>query len=116
MSDYDLELYKMKAGLCKTFSDPNRLVIINALRNGEQTVGQLVGILGIPQAAVSRHLGILRERGVVKPRREGTSIHYRLADIKIAEACDIVHEVLLNQIEKNRELSDKLANSLYRGG
>ena len=108
LTDYNLELYKLKAELCKTFSDPNRLIIISYLRDGEKTVGDLVKILGIPQAAVSRHLGILRDRGVVTPRRERTNVYYRLADAKLAEACDLVHEVLLNQIEKNRELAERL--------
>ena len=110
MTDYNWELYKLKAELCKTFADPNRLVIIGILRAGEKTVSDLVRMLAIPQAAVSRHLGILRDRGVVTPRREGTSIYYRLTDAKIAEACDLVHEVLLNQVEKNRELAERLVS------
>jgi ArsR family transcriptional regulator len=103
-----MELYRLKAELCKTFSDPTRLVIINELRSGEKVVGRLVEVLGIPQSVVSRHLAILRERGVVRARREGTSNYYSLADPKIAEACDIVHDILLNQIAKNKELAERL--------
>ena len=105
---YNSELYKLKAELCKTFADPKRLLIINELRDGEKAVGELANSLEISQAVISRHLAILRERGVVTPRREGTNVFYSLADPQIGDACDLVHQVLLNQIEKNRELSDKL--------
>lgn len=106
--NYDYELYKLKAELCKTFADPKRLMIISELRHEEKTVGHLTRVLQIPQAVVSRHLAVLRSRGVVKTRREGVSIYYRLANRKIVDACDIVHEILLEQVAKNREIAEKL--------
>jgi len=105
---YNIELYKLKAQLCKTFSDPIRLMMIQELREGEKTVGNLQSLLGIPQASVSRHLAILRDKGVVSTRREGTNIFYRLTNPKICEACDIIHEILIQQIESGRELAQKL--------
>jgi ArsR family transcriptional regulator len=104
---YDADLYKLKAELCKTFSDPKRLIIISELRDGEKAVGELVATLKIPQAVVSRHLAILRNRGVVKARREGVSVFYSLTSLKIIDACDIVHEVLLDQMARNREIAEK---------
>lgn len=108
LTERDLKLYQLKAELCKTFSDPRRLIIINELRHGERTVSELVQLLEAPQAVVSRHLAILRDRGVVNFRRAGTHVYYRLTDSKIIEACDLVHDILLNQIEKNIELAGKL--------
>ena len=105
---YNLELYKLKAELCKTFSDPKRLMIISELRSGEKSVGDLVEALGSPQSLVSRHLAVLRSRGVVETRRDGVCIYYRLANSKIVDACDIVHQVLLDQISRNREIAEKL--------
>ncbi len=104
----DFELYKLKAELCKTFSDPKRLMIINELRHGEKTVGHLTQVLQVPQAVVSRHLAILRSRGVVTTRREGVSVYYRLANMRITDACDIIHEILLEQVARNREIAEKL--------
>lgn len=106
----DLELYKLKAELCKTLSDPKRLIIISELRDGEKQVGDLANSLQIPPAVVSRHLALLRNRGIVKPRRKGTKVYYSLTDPKIGEACDMVHEVLLNQITKNKELAERLVS------
>ena len=105
---HNLELYKLKAELCKTFSDPKRLLIMDELRDGEKTVGELAQTLEIPQAVISRHLAILRNRGVVTPRRERTNVYYKLTDKKIGEACELVHQVLLNRIEKNGELAQRL--------
>ena len=104
---YDTDLYKLKAELCKTFSDPKRLMIISELRGGEKSVGELIAALQTPQAVVSRHLAVLRHRGVVKTRREGVSVFYSLTSPKIIDACDIVHEVLLDQMARNKEMADK---------
>ncbi len=106
------ELYEFKAELCKTFADAKRLQIIDILRGGERTVNELVQFLRAPQAVVSRHLAILRDRGVVKARREGVNVYYSLTDSKIGDACDIVHQILLEQIERNRKLADRLVSGL----
>ena len=107
-SDHNLEFYVLKAELCKSFADPRRQMLIDALRKGESTVGELARSLEIPQAVVSRHLAILRERGVASARREGTNVYYSLSDPKIGEACDMMHQILLDQIEKNKELAERL--------
>jgi ArsR family transcriptional regulator len=106
-TEREIELFKLKAEICKTFSDPKRLLIINELRHGEKQVGELAQALNMPQAIASRQLAILRNKGVVTPRREGTNVYYSLTDLKIIEACDIVHEVLLNHLAKNKEQAEK---------
>lgn len=102
------ELFKLKAELCKTFADPKRLAIINELRDGEKMVGEIAQALSTPHAVASRHLALLRNRGVVLTRREGTNVYYRLADPKIAAACDLIHQVLLNHLTENRALAERL--------
>jgi ArsR family transcriptional regulator len=113
MTEYNLELYKLKANLCKTFSDPKRLIILDALRNGEKSVGELVQMLNIGQAIVSRQLAILKDRGIVTPRRSGTTIYYSLTDPRVCNACDLVHEILLKQIKKNREIAERLVKNTH---
>ena len=104
---YDADLFKLKAELCKTFSDPKRLMIISELRSGEKSVGELIAALRTPQAVVSRHLAVLRHRGVVQTRREGVSVFYSLTSPRIIDACDIVHEVLLDQMARNKAIAAK---------
>jgi DNA-binding transcriptional ArsR family regulator len=108
LARHNPELYALKAELCKTFADAKRLSIIDELREGETTVGELAKTLELPQAVVSRNLAILRDKGVVQFRREGTSVYYSLSDPKIGDACDMVHQILLNQMEKNRDLAERL--------
>ena len=102
------QLFKLQAGICKTLADSTRLMILNELKKGEMSVGQLTVNLGLPQSNVSRHLGVLRERAVVTTRRDGTTIYYRLASPKIAEACELVREVLESQLNQNQRLVSSL--------
>jgi len=107
-TDNNYELFRLKAELCKTFADPKRLMIINELREGERSVGDLVTTLASPQAVISRHLAVLRHRGIVVTRREGASVYYRLANPRIVEACDIVHSILMDHLAQNRDLAERL--------
>ena len=108
MPKNDFELYRLQAELCKTFSDPKRLIIISELRRGEKAVGELAAILECPQAVASRHLAILRRSGVVQTRRDGVNIYYSLTNPRIVEACDISREVLLEQVARNKKIAEKL--------
>lgn len=100
----ELELCQLEAEVCKAFSDPKRLVILGELRRGQKSVSELVRILEIPQAAVSRHLAVLRERGLVCARREGPSVIYSLSDPRICEALDTLRDILFSRIEKSNRL------------
>ncbi len=111
MKQQDLDFYAMKAEVCKTLADPKRLYILNELRAGEMSVGELASACELNQAVVSRHLAILRNGGVVTTRREGTNVYYRLSDPRIGEACDAMQQVVLAQIEKNRQLAERLTIS-----
>lgn len=76
---------EIKAKLFRGLADPSRLSILEALRFGEQTVGELVLTTGMSQSNVSNHLSCLRDCGLVLSRREGRFIHYRLADERVRE-------------------------------
>jgi ArsR family transcriptional regulator len=108
IEESQLQLFKHQANICKTLADHKRLMILHELRDAESSVGQLVSSLGLPQANVSQHLAILRERGIVTTRREGTTIYYKLANPKIGEACDLVREVLADQLSQNQALAKSL--------
>ena len=99
------QLFKLQAEICHTLADPTRLMILHELRRDEMSVGQLKEALSLPQSNVSRHLAVLRERGSVRTRRDGTSIYYSLSDSKIATACDLVREVLEGRMSRTRDLA-----------
>ena len=111
VSQQKIELFKMQADICKALSDPKRLMIVYELRDGELSVGQLGMRLELPQANVSQHLAILRKRGIVSTRREGTTVYYSPASCKIGEACDMVRNFLAEQLAGNNELVQLLGKS-----
>lgn len=106
------EAIKLQADLCKALSDSKRLFIIHELRRGERTVTELTETLGLKQSNTSQHLAILRRIGIVSPRREGNTVYYKLVNPKIAEACDLVHDVILKQLQDKQLLSRFMQNSI----
>lgn len=100
----DRKVYEMHAEVCRTFSHPKRIEILNLLRHGEKSVGQLVEEMGIAKANVSQHLSILRQRGAVTYRREGQTLYYRVANPKIIQACDLMREVLLERLAEGKQM------------
>jgi ArsR family transcriptional regulator len=71
------ELHELHATLCKAIADPTRLLIIEALRNGPRTVGELSGVLGLSQSNVSQHMAVLRQRAVVRGGGTATTCSIR---------------------------------------
>jgi ArsR family transcriptional regulator, virulence genes transcriptional regulator len=98
-ADGDLERFRLHAEICKVLTDPKRLRLLDALRDGERTVGDLAAVLGIPLPNASQHLGVLRAAGLVDGRREGTSVRYRLAEPAILDACDIVGGIVDRRLQ-----------------
>ena len=88
----------MHAELCKVLTDPKRLALLDALRAGDRSVGDLAGTIGATLANTSQHLAVMRSAGLVESTREGTTIRYRIAEPAISEACDIVGGIIERRI------------------
>jgi DNA-binding transcriptional ArsR family regulator len=84
------ELFDPVAERFRALGEPARLRILNALRGGEATVGELVEATGLTQANVSKHLQMLHHLGFVKRRKHGVFVYYGLADEDIFRLCDIM--------------------------
>ena len=89
--------FRLHAELCKVLTDPKRLLLIDALRDAERCVGELAQQIGMSLPNASQHLSVLRHAGLVEARREGTTVHYRLVEPRIADACDIVHRIVADR-------------------
>jgi ArsR family transcriptional regulator len=96
--DPDLERYRLHAELCKVLTDPKRLVLLDALRSGERSVGELADTIHATLANTSQHLAVMRAAGLVEGTRDGTTIRYRLAEPAIIQACDIVHGIVQRRL------------------
>ncbi|MGH6987308.1 MAG: ArsR/SmtB family transcription factor [Caulobacteraceae bacterium] len=80
--------------LFRTLADPTRRAIFERLcREGEHTVSVLTELAGISQPAVSRHLGVLKEAGLVRARPEGRRTHYRAEAAALAPLADWTSEM-----------------------
>jgi len=101
----DKRIFELHAEVCQTFAHPKRIEILSLLRDGEKSVGQLVEEMGIAKANVSQHLAILRQRGAVTYRREGKVLYYRLTNPKIAQACDLMRDVLLERLAEGERIA-----------
>lgn len=99
--------YERQARICQVLADPKRLRLLDLLREGERSVGQLAAALGSSYPNVSQHLTVMREAGLVATRREGTTVFYRLAYPRIAAACDIVHDILRAQLADAAALAER---------
>ena len=89
---------EMYARVCKALADPKRLLIINELRDGPRTVGDIASALEISQPNVSRHLAVLRDRGFVITERLGSNVRYSLASPKILRAVDLLREFMAEEL------------------
>lgn len=96
--DLSRKLYERHSALCATLAHPRRLEILDLLRNGEQSVGELAEEGGWPQGNLSQHLALLRQRQVLRARREGARVYYRIANPKILEAFDMMRALLREQL------------------
>jgi DNA-binding transcriptional ArsR family regulator len=88
--EFTTELLEQVADRFKVLAEPLRLQLMNALRDQERTVTELVELTGAGQANVSRHLALLHRHGLVNRRKEGLHVYYRIADPRIFELCELV--------------------------
>lgn len=80
------------AALLRQLANPRRLRLLCRLAaEGEATVGELAGHVGLSQAALSQHLMRLRAEGLVDRRRAGTRLFYRIADPRVGEVVAVLH-------------------------
>lgn len=107
-SDIEREINILHAEICAGLADPKRILILYALVEGPRNVTDLTHTLDMPQSLVSRHLGLLRERGMVTSTRLGPAVEYRLADHRLIEALDLLRAVLRDRLSHQVEIVDQL--------
>jgi DNA-binding transcriptional ArsR family regulator len=105
----ETEVTQLHAEICAGLADPNRILILYELSQSNRNVTELSTNLSMPQPLVSRHLKVLRERGMVTFKRQGTVIEYRLADQRLIEALDLLRAVMRDGLAKHAELVEAIA-------
>jgi DNA-binding transcriptional ArsR family regulator len=97
-AEMERELYECHADMCKVFSHPTRLEILNVLREEELSVGDLARRLNVAIGNLSQHLNMMKQRRVLISRKDGNVVYYRLANPKMLKAFDLIREILLEGI------------------
>ncbi len=104
-----LPIDRVKADFFRLLSHPARVRILDLLRDGERTVGDLQAALGLDSSGTSQHLGAMRREGLLDSRRAGTSVYYRVADPRIFQLLEVTKQILRKQLQDTSALLDDLA-------
>ncbi len=104
MNKLDDRIFHLHAEICKSMANPTRLKILALLQGGEKSVDELARGLGLATSNVSQHLAVLRHRRIVASRREGLNVFYRCGNPKMLKACELLRQVLMEQLAEGHEL------------
>ena len=103
------EIIQLEADFCTALSDPTRILILYALNERPLNVTELTNELGVPQPTISRHLKVLRERGLVSTERQGTIITYQLTDRRVIQAMDLLRTAMRDRLTQRASLVTELS-------
>ena len=104
-------ILKLQADICKIFANDKRLEIINLLKDTEKSNSELVQKTGLSKVTISQHVNVLKSKGVIVVRREGVQLYYRIANPKIIQACNLMREVLVEQLLEKEKVVSRLVKA-----
>ena len=106
------EINRLHAQVCSGLADPNRILILYKLAEYPTNVSDLANDLDIPQPTISRHLKVLKDRGMVVSERDGQAVFYSLSDRRIIKALDLLRAMLADSLENQVALA-RTANETF---
>jgi DNA-binding transcriptional ArsR family regulator len=102
------DIFELHAALCKTLSNPKRLMILAMLAKKEMSVGEIAEVIAVPLSNVSQHLSLLKAQSLVQTRKDGQTVYYSLSDRRIIEACTLIRSVLLDKMKKRGQVAQEI--------
>ncbi|AKS23141.1 MAG: putative transcriptional regulator, ArsR family [Leptospirillum sp. Group II 'C75'] len=105
----DTVRFVLVSEIFSALSHPKRLEIISHIGLSERGSGELAALTNLPKANVSQHLNVLKSRSLVYCEKFGTSCRYRLTSPKVLEVCDLIRQMILDQMELTTEKRKSLA-------
>jgi ArsR family transcriptional regulator len=102
-------IYAVKAEFFRVLGHPARVRILELLRDGEMSVGELQAALHLDSSGTSQHLGVLRRQGVLESRKEGTSVYYRMRDPRTSELLEVARQILTSSLQATQALLTELS-------
>jgi DNA-binding transcriptional ArsR family regulator len=101
-----IDIFRMHADLCSVFADHNRLRILWFLGDEEHSVGEIASHLGVTLQKASQHLRVMRDKEVVRFRKDGQMVFYRLSSPKFLDASRLIRQGLLEQLRSYQKKAD----------
>jgi ArsR family transcriptional regulator len=101
-------IHQVKAEFFRTLGHPARVRVLDLLRDGEMTVGQLQAELGLDSSGASQHLSAMRRQGILEARKEGTSVHYSVRDPRVFQLLESARQVIGSHLEEANALLGEL--------
>ncbi len=104
LSAPDIALMRIAAAeassVLRILGNPDRLLLLCQLSQGEKSVSELEEMVGIQQPTLSQQLGVLRGEGLVQTRRDGKRIYYAVADQKVLAILELMYSLYCPQPER----------------
>jgi ArsR family transcriptional regulator len=105
----DKRIYVLQADTCKVLGHPLRIEVIDLLQQNERCFSEILSVTGGLKSNLSQHLSVMTAKGILVVRREGQNTFFSLASPKVAAACTLMREVLVENIKKQREIIGETA-------
>ncbi|HEX3736873.1 MAG TPA: metalloregulator ArsR/SmtB family transcription factor [Solirubrobacterales bacterium] len=101
-------LQRLEADFFRALGHPARVRVVESLRDGEMTVGDIQAELGIDSSGTSQHLASMRRQGILEARKEGTSVYYRVRDPRVFQLLESARQVIGSHLEEASALLGEL--------
>lgn len=105
-------IYSLHADICKALGNPIRIEAIEILRNGELCFSDILEKVGGLKSTLSQNLSIMVNAGILKVRKDSRCNYYSLTSPKVYKACQLMREVLINNLEKQNTILSKIKSEL----
>jgi len=104
----DNSIYKLHAGVCKALGNPLRIQIIDLLQENELCFSDILAETGGLKSSLSQHLSVMVNKGILHQRKEGLNVYFKLSSPKVAKACGLMREVLMDYLKKHKTILEKM--------
>ena len=109
-------IYMLKSDFFRVLGHPARIKILELLRDGERSVGELQAALVLDSSGTSQHLAALKRHGLLESRRERTSVYYRVRDPRLFQLLETARQILTSSLAETSSLLDELRAGLPDSG
>jgi DNA-binding transcriptional ArsR family regulator len=101
-------IYQVKADFFKTLAHPARIRVLELLRDGERSVGELIPEVGLESSHLSQQLAVLRRANVLQARKDGTTVRYSVTDERMFELLEVAKAIITSTLAESTELIAQL--------